>query len=226
MSDFLPMSTITSEDGFTFEGYKVSPQGTSLGGVVILQEIFGVTDQLKTVAQFYADNGYTAIVPALFDRHTRGLVVPFDQGPTGREIALGLDPATVRKDVAAAAKAVDTGAGVSLVGFCWGGGQAYRLACSLELTSAVAFYGTALAKHMENNPEGPLCPMLFHFGETDELTPPAVIAAVREAAPAAEVHVYAAGHAFANDVRANYVEAAATLAKQRTLDFLKNHHGG
>ena len=223
------MARITSEDGFTFEAFHASPQGESKGGLIILQEIFGATDQLKSVARSWADDGFDAIVPALFDRNAPGTVVPFDEPDRGREIALGLDPAKVQLDVAAAVKYLaglsDGGKGVSVIGFCWGGGQAFRLACSLELTSAVSFYGTAMKIHMEKNPGGPKCPMLFHIGETDDHTPPEIIEAIRQAVPTGEFHTYDAGHAFANDARPTYVDAAAVPARQRTLEFLNKHHG-
>jgi len=218
------MRSLTSEDGFSFEAYRASPEGPSKGGLVILQEIFGVTDQLKSVANSYADDGFDAIVPALFDRDTRGTVVPFDQGDRGREMALGLDPEKVLLDVAAAVKNVDSGKGVSILGYCWGGGQALRLACTLELTSAIAYYGTALQNHLSSCPDGPKCAMLFHFGETDPLTPPEAIEAVRQNIPSAEIEIYAAGHAFANDARATFVESAAVPARKKTLEFLNTHH--
>lgn len=219
--------TLTAADGFTSGAYVAHAEGTAKGAVVILQEIFGVTEQLQALARSFAADGYDAIVPALFDRTEPNLVVPFDEAPRGRDVALALDPDKVRMDVEAACAYVDTGKGVSLIGFCWGGGQAYRLACHLDLAGAVAYYGTALQNHIDKNPGGPKCPMLFHFGETDDHTPPEVIKAVRKAVPSTEVAIYAAGHAFANDARpAVYDEASAVHARQRTMAFLNARHGG
>jgi len=218
---------LTAADGFNLDAFVARADGQAKGGLIVLQEIFGVTDQLKSVARAYAADGYDTIVPALFDRASPKTVVPFDNPAQGRDLALNLDPDKVVLDVAAAKDAVETGNGVSLIGFCWGGGQALRLAARLDLTSAIAYYGTALEKHIAASPGGPKCPMLFHFGETDDHTPPQVIDAVRAAVPAAEVNVYAAGHAFANDARsAVFVAAAAETARQRTLAFLNQHHGG
>ncbi len=219
------MVVLNASDGFKLDAFIARPEGNPKGGVVVLQEIFGATDQLKTVARTYAEDGYTAIVPAVFDRKSPQTVIPFDTPEKGRDLAMSLDPGEVLMDVAAAVAAVDTGAGVSLIGFCWGGGQAMRLACHLELTSSVAYYGTALAMHMANNPGGPNCPMLFHFGESDEHTPAEVIDAVRDAMPTAGIEMYDAGHAFANDARATFVEAAASAARGLTLAFLNQHHG-
>lgn len=218
------MIQLTAEDGFTFGAFKASPAGPSKGGIVIIQEIFGVTDQLKSLAQSYADDGFNVIVPALFDRHTPGTVVAFDAIEQGREMAMSLKPEHILLDVAAAAKEVDTGHGVSVIGFCWGGGQAYRMACQLTLAGAVAYYGTALDKHMAEFTGGPKCPMLFHFGAQDAYTPEPLIDAVRQAVPSAAVETYNAGHAFANDARTTYVADAATSARSTTIEFLGKHH--
>jgi len=215
------MVRVTAEDGFTFDAYEARPEAGSKGGLVILQEIFGVTDQMKSVARKYAEQGYDAIVPALFDRAAPKTVVPFSEGPRGLEIAKSLNPDQTKMDIAASAKAVDTGKGVSVLGFCLGGGQALRMAQGLELTSAIAFYGTRLQTILG----APLkCPMMFHFGETDDHSPPEVIEAVRVAIPEAEIHLYPAGHAFANDARDTYVADAAKLAHERTITFLNKHH--
>jgi len=228
MSEQVSGETVTLEasDGFKLGAYLARAKAPAKGGIVILQEIFGVTDQLKSVAQTWAADGYDTIVPALFDRAQPDTVVPFDTPDKGRELAFSLDPDKVLLDVEAATKAVDNGKGASLIGFCWGGGQAYRVACRMPLAGAIAYYGTALQKHIDGCPDGPGCPMLFHFGETDDHTPPDVIDAVRAAVPSADVHIYAAGHAFANDVRASYVPDAAETARARTLAFLNSHHGG
>jgi len=128
----------------------------------------------------------------------------------------------VMLDVAAAVKAVDGGKGVSVLGFCWGGGMAIRAAGMLDLAGAVAYYGTSLDKHLGN---GARCPTLFHFGESDPLAPPASVGLVQQAIPDAEIYSYSAGHAFANDARNTYVPEAAALAWERTLAFLAKVHG-
>lgn len=118
------MSALEAADGFRLGAFVARADGGAKGGIVILQEIFGVTDQLKAVARSWAADGYDAIVPAMFDRTTPNTVVPFDEAPTGRDIALNLDPAKVQLDAEAARAAVDSGRSVSLIGFCLGGGQA------------------------------------------------------------------------------------------------------
>ena len=216
------MVQLKTSDGFTLDAFEASASGKRLGGVVILQEIFGVTDQLKSVARSYAKEGFDAIVPALFDRAAPKSVIPFDQPDRGRETMMSLDKNKTMLDIAAAVERLNRGNGVSVMGFCWGGGLALRSACELALTSAVSFYGTMLPNYLGKAPK---CPMLFHFGATDTHSPPDVIEAVKKAIPSAETHIYEAGHAFANDARPNfYVKDAAESAHARTLAFLRKVH--
>lgn len=214
---------LTASDGHSFEAFVARPEGESLGGLVILQEIFGVTDQLKGVARDYAGHGFTTLVPALFDRARPGTVVPFDQPETGRDLMMSLNPAKVLLDIAAATDFANEGKGASVLGFCWGGGLALHAAIGLDLKGAVSFYGTRLGEVLGPNLK---CPMQFHFGTTDTHSPPEIIDAVRQKAPGAEVHIYEAGHAFANEARpATYVADAAKQAHARALEFLQRIHG-
>jgi carboxymethylenebutenolidase len=215
------MTRLTAADGFAFDAFVATPAGEPRGGLVILQEIFGVTEQLKSVARGWAADGYTTSVPALFDRVSPGTVVPFDTPDRGRELMLSLDPEAVLRDIAAAIAGVESGHGVSVLGFCWGGGLALKAACTFELRGAVAYYGTNLGRLLEHPPR---CPMLFHFGASDSHSPPEVIDAVRAAIPSAETYVYTAGHAFANDARASHVPDAAREARTRTRAFLDQLH--
>jgi carboxymethylenebutenolidase len=214
-------TTLTAADGFTLEAFRATPAGTPRGGLVILQEIFGITDQLKGVVRSYARDGYDTIIPALYDRVAPGTVVPFADANRGRDLAYGLPLDKVMLDVAAAAQRVRGPHGVSVLGFCWGGGVIVRAAAEIDLRGAIAFYGTRLPTYLDCKPK---CPLLFHFGATDPNSTPEIIAQVRQALPAAETHLYEAGHAFANDVRPTYVAAAADAARARTLGFLARVH--
>jgi len=213
--------TLTAADGFSFQAFRAAPKTPSLGGLVVLQEIFGLTDQMKSVVRAYAHDGYDAIFPCVFDRVAPNTVIPFSEPDRGRDLAYGLPLDKVMLDIGATVKHVNGPRGVSVLGFCWGGGVIVRAAAELELRGAIAFYGTRLQTYLDRKPR---CPLLFHFGNKDPNTPPDLIEAVRKTFPAAEIHSYDAGHAFANDVRPAYVEAAATAARARTLYFLKHHH--
>lgn len=213
--------TLTAADGHSFAAFRTKPKQSGKGGLVILQEIFGLTDQLKSVVRAYARDGYDTVFPCIYDRVAPGTVIPFNEPDRGRGLAYGLPLDKVMLDVDAAARHVQNGHGVSVLGFCWGGGVIVRAAAELDLRGAIAFYGTRLPTYLNLKPK---CPLLFHFGKSDPNSTPEIIAQVRQALPSAETYIYDAGHAFANDVRPAYVEAAAKTARQRTLEFLDKHH--
>lgn len=213
---------VETADGFALDSFVAHAEGESKGGLVILQEIFGVTDQLKAVARSYAADGFDAIIPALFDRVSCRTVISFDDPDAGRELAMRLDIEEVMIDIDAARDHIDQGNGVSVLGFCLGGGVALKAATTLAFKSAVSYYGTDLPAFLDAPPK---CPVQFHLGESDSRnTPPKVIDAVQTAIPEAETHIYAAGHAFANEERPTYVAEAAVSARARSLVFLNRQH--
>ena len=214
------MRRLTASDGHEFDCWMQPAEGAPKGGLVILQEIFGVTDQLKGVATKYAAQGLDVAIPALFDRKESGTVIPFDQGDRGRGIALSSDLEETVADIDAAVQALaGDGGKVAAIGFCWGGGLALRAAQVLDVAGAVSFYGTRLPQYLGK----PLnAPMLFLCGTLDTHAAPEVIEEVRAALPEAEFVMYEAGHAFANDARPkDYVSDAADQAHARTEEFLR-----
>jgi len=196
-------------------------QGTRRGGIVILQEIFGVTDQLKGVADRYAALGYDIAIPALFDRQERDAVIPFDQAPRGRDLMLTANLDQTMIDIDAAIQALRARGGkVGVIGFCWGGGLALRAAQVTDADAAVAFYGTRLPQYLDR----PLvAPFMGHFGKTDDHVPPEMLAEAQAYLPQMEVHLYDAGHAFANNARPSFVADADAMAHQRTEAFFATH---
>ena len=195
----------------------------ALGGLVVVQEIFGVNEHIRSVVEGYAAAGYTALAPALFDPVARHVELGYDESgfARGRELVgeLGTDRAVdiVRQ---AAELLRREGLKVAVVGFCWGGSVALLANTRLGLPG-VAYYGARSRPHLG---EALRAPMLFHFGQDDESTPPDYIQAHRDAWPAAEVHVYpGAGHAFNRDVDPRHFHAAsAALARRRTLAFFES----
>ncbi|GAB4272850.1 MAG: dienelactone hydrolase family protein [Pararhodobacter sp.] len=210
---------VTAADGHAFSCWMEPAVGEAKGGLVILQEIFGVTDQLKGVATRYAAQGLTVAIPALFDRQRRDAVIPFDQASEGRALMLSADPEGVMADIAACVAALQAESGkVAVMGFCWGGGLAVRAAQVLDIACAVSFYGTRLEGALGT----PLrAPVQGHFGTSDDHTPPDVVTRCQREWPGFEVYWYEAGHAFANEQRpAVYNAAAAGLAHERAAAFI------
>jgi carboxymethylenebutenolidase len=216
---------LTASDGHRLAAYRADPAGKPRGGLVVIQEIFGVNSHMRSVADGYAADGYLAIAPALFDRAERGFEVGYSPPDIERGRAvrakIALDDAL--KDVAAAIKAAASAGKVGIVGYCWGGTVAWAAATRLDgLAASSPHYGGGIA---EIATERPRCPVMFHFGETDQQIPMTDVEKIRKAQPGQTVHVYAAGHGFNCDQRGSYHAASAKLARERTLAFLRQHVG-
>ncbi|HEY0178673.1 MAG TPA: dienelactone hydrolase family protein [Dokdonella sp.] len=205
--------------------YLAPAEGTTKGGIVVVQEIFGVNAHIRSVADRFAAQGYTAIAPAFFDHVESGVELGYDEAgfKRGREIvgAIGFDVAI--EDVGAAAEAIASAGRIGVVGYCWGGTVALLAALRLGLP-AVGYYGARNVAFLDETPRAPL---QLHFGEKDSSIPPEAVAKQRAAWPDAEIYTYPAGHAFNRDVDPHaYDEASAQLALSRTLDFFARHLGG
>ena len=198
--------------------YLAKPAQAPKGGIVVVQEIFGVTAWVRSVADRFAQAGYTAIAPAFFDHVERDVELPYDSAGIEKGRALigevGLDLAT--EDVASAAESISSAGRIGCVGFCWGGTVAFLSATRLGLP-AVAYYGARDVPFLDE----PLrAPAMFHFGERDASIPPRDVQLHREKLPQAQVFTYPAGHAFNRDVDADAYDAdSARTARKRTLDF-------
>ncbi len=202
--------------------WRADPSGVPRGAVVVIQEIFGVNAHIRQVAERFAEAGYAALAPALFDPVERGVELGYDQSAAARGVelrsAVGFDRASDIVGAAAdllQAEGLRTGA----VGFCWGGSLAF-LANTRHGLPAVSYYG---ARTLPFLGEPARAPLLFHFGRHDGSIPPDAIEQHRQALPNAPIHIYDAGHGFSCDQRADYDPDSAALAWSRTLDFLADN---
>ncbi len=198
--------------------------GKPKGGLVVVQEIFGVNAHVRAVVDRFAGHGYTAIAPAFFDHVESGVELGYDEQGfrRGRELVgeIGFDRAI--EDVASAAEAITSAGRIGCVGYCWGGTVALLAATRLGLP-AVSYYGARNTAFLD---EPAQTPVQFHFGERDRSIPPEAVARHRAAFPLAPVYTYPAGHAFDRDVDASVYDAAsAKLAFERTLAFFEQHLG-
>ncbi len=216
---------LTASDGHRLAAYRADPAGKPRGGIVVIQEIFGVNSHIRSVADGYAADGYLAIAPALFDRAERGFEVGYSppEIERGRAVRAKVSLDDALKDVAAAIKAAAPAGKVGVVGYCWGGTVAWAAVTRLDgLAASSPHYGGGIA---EIATERPHAPVMFHFGETDQQIPMTDVDKIRKAQPAQTVHVYPAGHGFNCDQRGSYHAASAKLARERTLAFLRQHVG-
>ena len=220
------MAMLKARDGHELDGYLARPVGTARGALVIAQEMYGVNDYLCSVCDFYAEHGYAAIAPALYDRAQRGLVFSYDKADHDRaqrvytnwkwEIALD--------DLDAGRAAVATAGKVGIIGFCWGGSLAWLAACRRDYACAVAYYGGNMPDFAD---EQARCPVITHVGDKDRTLPPERIAQFRAAQPSVPVHIYeGAQHGFDNaDRTERHHPEACRAARAVTLAFLERHLG-
>jgi carboxymethylenebutenolidase len=217
---------LTATDGHQLDAYIARPQGNPRGGVVVVQEMYGLNTYLQSVCEFYAAHGYAAIAPALYDRQEPGLVFNYDKPSHDRaqKIYKNWNSDLALDDMNAARDAVAPAGRVGVVGFCWGGTLAWLAACRRDYACAVAYYGSMMPDYRT---EQPRCPVIAHIGDQDTTLPAARIELFQEAHPEVPVHLYAgAQHGFDNrDRHPRYQEQACDKARERTLTFFAEHLG-
>ena len=217
---------LTSADGFGVSAYVAQPEGTPKAAIVVLQEIFGVNSHIQSVTDRFAAQGYLAIAPATFERVKTGVELGYTDADMtagfGLKSAVDALPGLgVMLDIQAAINyaAQTSGGKVGIIGFCWGGLLTWRAACTLSgLSAAAPYYGGGMTSE-EEIARTPQCPVMAHFGDQDHWIPLEGVTAFAKVHPEVEVHVYAANHGFNCDQRGSFNEAAAQLARERTLAF-------
>ncbi len=212
------MIRLKAKDGHELDAYLAEPKGKPKGGLVVVQEIFGVTNHIKRVADRFAAEGYKVVAPAMFDRVERDVALDYSEIGKGREYMRKLQWPDTLADVEAAANEARAAGSVSIVGYCWGGTVAHVAASDLAFDAAVSYYGGGVAKMRDKKPQ---CPIMYHFGDQDASIALPDIEKIREANPSSALHVYAgAGHGFNCDERASYSANDARIAFERSLEFL------
>jgi carboxymethylenebutenolidase len=202
--------------------YLAKPAGAARGGIVVVQEIFGVNEHIRAVADGFAAQGYMAIAPAFFDHVETGVELAYDDSSfqRGRALVGEIPFDRALEDVASAADSIKSSGRIGVVGYCWGGTVALLAATRLALPS-VSYYG---ARNVAFLAEQPRAPVQFHFGERDNSIPPEAVQKHRDAHPGMDVFTYPAGHAFNRAVDpAHYDAPSAHLALERTLAFFDRH---
>jgi len=221
---------LKAADGQVIPAYVAQPKGAPKGGVVVIQEIFGVNSHIRSIADGYAADGYLAVAPAIFHRVRPNV----DLGYTAEDIAEGsaLKAATealpspgVMQDIQAAIQHASQAGKVGIVGYCYGGLLTWRAACTLDgLSAAAPYYGGGMTTPDEIA-RRPKVPVMAHFGDKDKHISVESVRAFEKAHPEVEVHLYAADHGFNCDQRGSYNAGAAKTARERTLDFFQHKLG-
>jgi carboxymethylenebutenolidase len=211
-------------DGKQAEGYLAKAGRGNAPGVIVIQEWWGLQDQIKGICDRLALAGYDALAPDLY----AGTVVPYhDTDAAGREMnSLNFLEATDQVVRGAAQFLKRTGAKVGLTGFCLGGAVSILGACRIgELDAAVCFYG--LPPESVASGRDVKVPLQGHFADQDDWCTPAAVdkfeADLKAAGTSAEIYRYHAHHAFMNEQRDVYDRVAAEQAWERMLDFWSGH---
>jgi carboxymethylenebutenolidase len=221
------MITLKGPDGFEFGCYRAAPQGERKGGVIVVQEIFGLNKTIIGDADRWAALGYEAVAPSLFDRAEKGFIGSHadETRAKGLEYMKATSVDQALGDVAAVRDYLAAKGDVFIVGYCWGGSIAWLAASRVAgLKAAASYYGGMVRSYLDI----PLaCPVIMHLGSEDKSIPATELKAELQAAhPDVPVHVYeGAGHAFSNDSPDRLHPEAAALARQRTIDFFRTAQG-
>lgn len=216
------MLQLRAKDGHSLSAYMSTPDGKPRGGVVVIQEVFGLNSHIRRVTEQYAGLGYLAVAPALFDRIRRDVELPYTDVQAGIDLMMKTTSEGVLADVNAALDAVAHAGRTGMVGYCWGGKVTYLSACRVNLGAAVAYYGGGIAQLLDEIPQ---CPIMLHFGERDVWIPASDVEKIRAAVPNGIFHIYPANHGFNCTDRADYDAASARLAFERSSEFFREHIG-
>jgi carboxymethylenebutenolidase len=214
---------LKSKDGAAIDCYHVTPKGTRKGGLVLVMEIFGVTDHIREVCDSYAADGYEVISPSLYDRQQRHFEASYSPEDIQRSLKLrdahpiekSLDDTQMSIDFLKSQRATP----VFITGYCYGGSICWLAACRCTgISAASGYYGRLVIDHVNEKPK---CPTILHFGRKDQGIPMEWVEKIAAAHPEVPVHVYEAGHGFNSDRRADYHEPSAKLARERTLKLFE-----
>ena len=227
MGDWIKLK---ADDGHELGAYVATPAQEPTGALVVIQEIFGVNKSIRGVADYYASQGFVAIAPALFDRFEPNVDLGYGEADMKKAFTYfypKLEPNVSLLDIAAAFHHVkQAGKPTGVLGFCYGGLTTWLSATRgdnfrMQPDCCVGYYPGGIGKVAT---EEPVCPVMLHFGASDDHIGKDQVDAVRAAHPEVEIFLYdGVSHAFANPDRPSYDAAATALAGERSLAFLKKN---
>jgi carboxymethylenebutenolidase len=216
--------SLTAADKFALGAYRADPTGAAKGGMVVIQEIFGVNHHIRAVCDRLAREGYAAVAPALFDRTEPNFECGYSEADLAKAFTFIANPdfGAYLRDAQAAIDTLKGVGPVGIMGFCLGGTVSFAAAADCTgLSAAVCYYGGFIAKMADKKPK---CPVQMHFGEKDSYIPMSDVELIKSKQPQAEIYVYpSADHGFHCDERASFHEPSAKLAWQRSMAFLGMH---
>ncbi|MDR3475447.1 MAG: dienelactone hydrolase family protein [Devosia sp.] len=215
---------LTTGDGFSLNAYRAAPSGKAKGGVVLLQEVWGLNHWIRSEVDRYAAEGYLCVAPATMDRMEYGFESEnygSDHFAKVGELMKAFDPAKCLLDIEAAVQAAAPAGKVGITGYCFGGAWSWRAAhAGLGLTAASGYYGGGVPNYIDL---APTMPIEMHYGEQDTGIPLDQVEALRKRYPEVQIYLYPGVHGFCNSDKASYHAESAKLANARTLAFFAKH---
>ncbi|MDP6173235.1 MAG: dienelactone hydrolase family protein, partial [Rhodospirillales bacterium] len=180
---------LTAADGHQLSAYKADPAGTPKGGIVVIQEIFGVNAHIRNLVDQYAVQGYAAIAPAFYDRAERDADLGYadEDRKKGMELRSQIEREMAVNDMTAGADALNLNGKVGVVGFCWGGQLAWIGADCGRFQAAVTYYGGGIDALLDLDPK---CPVMMHFGEADQGITMDKVEAIKAGGTGAQIFTY------------------------------------
>jgi carboxymethylenebutenolidase len=220
------VSLTSAGDGFVFGGYHAPPPDARRGGLVLIQEIFGVTEHIQELCDGYAADGYEVLAPALYDREAPGLQASYTPEDIQKAIKIARETHPFALSITDTQTCIDAlkGAGpVFITGYCYGGSVSWVAACRCDgLAAASGYYGSLVPQFATETPK---CPTILHFGARDAGIPLEGVKKVESLHPEVAVYIYDAGHGFNSDRRTDYDAAAARLGRERTIALFRANGG-
>jgi carboxymethylenebutenolidase len=190
--------------------------------VIVIQEIFGLSDHIKEMAERFGAAGYEAVAPSMYDRAAPGFVVQAAEIaanlPRARDLAMGNGPDNAMNDVGGVFDLLRPAGKVCITGYCYGGTMSWLAAARIDgLSAASCYYGGNIAQMASLTLR---CPVICHFGAKDAHIPlVGAVDKVQAAHPEVAIHVYDAGHGFARRNSSDHDVASDALAFERTLEL-------
>ncbi|MDC0158188.1 dienelactone hydrolase family protein [Rhodospirillaceae bacterium] len=213
----------TASDGHEFDIYLAQSKGSPRGGIVLIQEIFGVNNHIKNVAEKFSSNGYLVGAPSLFDRVQPDIQLGYSTKDVirGKQLKDNLGNEKPLIDIIATLNIVRSAGRVAVVGYCWGGTLAWLSACHVDgFDVAISYYGGGIGQLLSIEPR---CPSIFHFGEQDHAISIAEINSLRQAHPECPIYLYPAGHGFNCEQRDSFHSTSSAIAFERTIQYLDKY---
>lgn len=223
---------IASADGGEFSAYVSLPPTGRGPGIVLIQEIFGVNEHIRAVADQYAQDGFVVVAPDVFWRQEPNVDIGYDEKSFEKGFGLmqGMDFPKAVEDLVTTATwlkgQAEVVGQVSSLGYCMGGMLSYLVGTTPGAVDAVVcYYGGGIHTALDRAPQAQV-PMLMHFAEKDGFIPMEAIEQIQKAfASNNQVSIYTypeVDHGFNCWGRPMYNQKAAALARGRTLEFLSS----